>query len=140
MAEAAIRRRIEDAVSAIRAKDIDGIMSVYAPNVVSFDIVPPLRYVGTADKRRAWQEAFAGYAGPIGYEVRELAVAVQGQLAFAHSINHVSGKLPSGQHADLWLRWTACFQQFDRVWLVVHDHASVPADLAHGQALLDLKP
>jgi ketosteroid isomerase-like protein len=43
VAEALIRQRVEDAVKAIRAKDIDGVMSLYAPNIVSFDIVPPLR-------------------------------------------------------------------------------------------------
>ena len=33
---------------------------------------------------------------------------------------------------DLWLRWTACFRRIDGVWLIVHDHVSVPADLEHG--------
>jgi ketosteroid isomerase-like protein len=46
VAEALIRQRVEDMVKALRAKDIDAVMSVYAPNMVSFDIVPPLRYVG----------------------------------------------------------------------------------------------
>ena len=41
MAEALVRQRIEDVAKALRAKDIDGVMSLYAPNVVSFDIVPP---------------------------------------------------------------------------------------------------
>jgi hypothetical protein len=41
MAEALIRQRVEDAVKALRAKDIDGVMSLYAPNIVSFDIAPP---------------------------------------------------------------------------------------------------
>lgn len=52
MAEALIRRRVEDSAKALRAKDIDGVMSLYAPDIVSFDIVPPLRYVGADDKRR----------------------------------------------------------------------------------------
>jgi hypothetical protein len=38
------------------------------------------------------------------------------------------------------LGWTACFRRIDGVWLVVHDHASVPADLEHGQAVLNLRP
>ena len=52
----------------------------------------------------------------------------------------VSGTLASGHSSDLWLRWTACFRRIGGVWLVVHDHASVPADLAHGQALVGLEP
>ncbi len=140
MAEALIRQRIEDLAKAIGAKDIDGVMSLYAPNIVSFDIVPPLRYAGADGKRRAWQDVFAAYPGPIVYEVRDLNVATDGELAFVHSVNHVKCTLASGHISDLWLRWTACFRRIDGVWLVVHDHVSVPADLAHGQAALDLTP
>ena len=140
MSEALIRHRIEDWVKAIRARDLDGVVSLYASNVVSFDIVPPLRYIGTTNKRQAWQEAFAAYAGLMGYEVRDLSVTVQGELAFVHSLNRVSGTLTSGHTSDMWLRWAACFRLIDGVWLVVHDHASVPADLQHGHAILNLTP
>ena len=34
-------------------------MSVYAPDIVSFDINPPLRYSGADRKRQAWLAAFA---------------------------------------------------------------------------------
>ena len=52
MAEALIRQRIEDTVKAIGAKDIDGVMAFYTPDIVSFDLGPPLRYAG-ADKNVA---------------------------------------------------------------------------------------
>ena len=140
MAEALIRQRVEDLVKALRAKDIDGIMSIYAPDMVSFDIAPPLRYVGADNKRRAWQEAFAIYTGPFAYEVRDLNVTTDGELACVHSLNHVSGTTASGHVTDLWLRWTACFRRIDGVWLVVHDHVSVPADFERGQAVVNLTP
>ncbi len=139
-AEALIRKRVTDWVKAIRTKDIDGVMSLYAPNIVSFDLDPPLRYGGADNKRRAWQKLFAAYTGPIAYEVRDLNVTTQGELAFAHSLNHVSGTLASGRTNDLWVRWTACFRRIDGAWLVMHDHVSVPADLEHGKAVLSLKP
>lgn len=135
MAEALIRRRIEDLVKALGARDIDGVMSLYAPDVVSFDLNPPLRYAGSDTKRRAWQDAFAVYAGPITYEVRDLTVATEGDLAFVHSVNHVSGTLANGQASDLWVRWTAGFRRIGGVWLVVHDHVSVPADLTSRRAV-----
>lgn len=140
MVESLIRQRVENLTRAICAKDIDGVMSLYAPNIISFDIDPPLRYAGTDRKRRAWQELFSAYSGLIAYEVRDLTVTTQGELAFAHSVNHVKGTLSSGHTSDLWLRWTACFRRIDGTWLVVHDHVSVPADLKHGQAVLSLKP
>jgi ketosteroid isomerase-like protein len=118
VAESLIRQRVEDLVKAIRAKDIDGIASVFAPDLVSFDITPPLRRFGADAKRGAWREAFAGFRGPIAYEVRDLNVTTNGELAFVHSLNHVNVTLPSGP-VDMWLRWTACFRQVDGVWLVV---------------------
>src|SRR5262245_50823500 len=140
MTEALIRQRVEGLLKAVRAKDIDGVMAHYAPEVVSFDIDPPLRYDGGTRKSRAWQELFAAYTGPIDYESHDLTIATQGKVAFAHSINHVSGTLAGGRRTDLWLRWTACFCRLGDAWLIVHDHVSVPADLEHGRALLDLTP
>jgi ketosteroid isomerase-like protein len=139
VAEALIRQRVEDLVEAIRAKDIDRVTSIFAPDLVSFDLTPPLRYVGADGKRRAWQEAFATLRGPIAYEVRDLNVTTHGELAFVHSLNHINVTLPSGT-VDMWLRWTACLRHIDGVWLIVHDHVSVPADVAHGQAALNLTP
>jgi ketosteroid isomerase-like protein len=89
MAETLIRQRVEDWAKALRAKEIDAVMSFYAPNIVSFDLDPPLRYAGTLSKRRAWQEFFAVHTGAISYEVRELDVATNSELAFVHSLNHV---------------------------------------------------
>ena len=143
MTEALIRQRIKDLEKALSAKDIDGVMSLYAPNLVSFDIAPhfgALRYVGADNKRRAWQEAFNAYPGPIAYEVHDLNVTAHGELAFVHSLNHVHATQASGHITEMWLRWTACLRRIDGVWLVVHDHVSVPADLEHGHAILNLTP
>jgi ketosteroid isomerase-like protein len=142
-AEALIRERIEDMLTALNAKDIDGVISLFAPNLVSFDIAPhfgALRYVGADNKRRAWQEAFATFTGPFSYEIHELNVTTEGELAFVHSLNHVKATLASAQISELWLRWTACLRRIDGVWLIVHDHVSVPADLEHGQAVVNLRP
>ena len=139
MAEALIRQRVADWAKAISTKNIDGIASLYAPDLVSFDLTPPLRYFGADGKRRAWRAIFAGLSGPIAYEVRDLKVTANGELAFVHSLNHITTTLPTG-HVDIWLRWTACFRQIGDAWLVVHDHVSVPADPAHGKAVLDLTP
>ena len=139
MAESLIRQRVEDLVKAIRAKDIEGIGSIFAPGLVSFDMTPPLRRFGADAKRGAWREAFAEFRGPIAYEVRDLSVTANGELAFVHSLNHISVTLPSGP-VDIWLRWTACFRRIEGVWLVVHDHVSVPADPVHGKAVMNLTP
>lgn len=140
MAEDLVRQRVTELVMSIRAKDVDRVLSFYAPAIVSFDLDPPLGYDGIERKRRAWQELFARYAGPIGYEMRDLSVTTNGELAFAHSFNHVSGVLTNGRSRDLWVRWTACFERVDGAWRIVHDHVSIPADLEHGRAVTELIP
>ena len=138
--EAEIKRVIEGGVEAIRAKDIDGVMSMYAPELVSFDIVPPLQYVGADAYRKQWEEVFSLFPGPINYEIADLSITVGDDVAFAHSFNRLSATMNTGQKIGHWLRWTACFQKFNGTWLIAHMQASVPIDLETGRAVLDLKP
>jgi len=138
--EAAIKRVIEGGVEAVRNKDIGGVMSLYAPEVVSFDIVPPLRYVGADAFRNVWEEVFSSFQGPIGYEMHDLTITVGDDVAFAHSLNHISGTMNNELKTDLWLRWTACWRSINGKWLIVHHQNSVPVDLQTGRAVLDGKP
>jgi uncharacterized protein (TIGR02246 family) len=138
--EADIRRRIDTAVKAIHAMDLAGVMALYAPDIVSFDIVPPLRHMGAAAKRQQWVDVFATYQPPLEYEMRDLAITVGDDVAFAYSLNRVSGTVQNGHRSEFWLRWTACFRKIEGTWLIAHDHVSVPVDVKSGRALLGLKP
>src|SRR5262249_48308740 len=138
--EADIRQRVDALVEAIRAMDLKGVMSIYAPDIVSFDIVPPLQHVGAEGKRKNWVGAFATFQRPLGYEIRDFTITLGDDVAFGHSLNHISGTLKSGSRTDFWLRWTACFRKTDGNWLIAHDQVSVPLDLESGRALLSLEP
>jgi uncharacterized protein (TIGR02246 family) len=138
--EAAIRELIDVFVKAIRAKDINGVMSVFAPEVVSFDLGPPLQHGGGETFVKRWQELFESYQNPLDYEVRHLSITADDDVASSHSLNRVSGTMKNGQKSDRWLRWTACYRKTNGKWLIVHEHVSVPVDLGNGKAMLDLKP
>ena len=134
------RDRIEEYAAAIRAKDLDGVMSIFSPDLVSFDLEPPLQHIGAEAKRKNWTSAFAAYEGPLGYEVHNLSVTVSEGVAFAHSLNRISGTLKNGNNSAYWIRWTPCFRKIDGNWLIVHDQVSVPLDFETGKALLNLEP
>lgn len=138
--EADIRQRIDKLVESIRAMDLDGLKDVYAPDIVSFDIVPPLRHVGAAAKWRNWTDVFTTYRPPLRYEVRDLTVTVGDDVAFGYSLNRISGTLRNGITNDFWVRWTGCFRKIDGTWLIVHDQVSVPMDVTTGQAMTNLQP
>jgi len=138
--ETAIKRVIEGGVNAVRNKNIEGVMSIYAPEIVTFDIVPPLQYVGADAMRKRWEEVFSSLPGPVGYEIADLSITVGEDMAFTHSFNRTSATLPTGQQIGTWVRWTACWRKIGGQWLLVHDQVSVPVDLQTGKAVLDLKP
>jgi uncharacterized protein (TIGR02246 family) len=138
--EADIRQRINRWVEALRALDLEGVMSLYAEDIVSFDLVPPLRHVGAKAKEKNWANVFAMYQRPLDYEIHDLTLALGDDVAFGHSLNRVSGTLKNGNRTDFSVRWTAGFRKIDGNWLIAHDQVSVPVDPASGRALLNLEP
>jgi ketosteroid isomerase-like protein len=138
--EAEIHRRLDQALQAIRAMDLEGVKPLFAPEMVSFDIVPGLRHVGAAAKWKNWADVFTTYRPPLGYEITDLTLTVGDDVAFGRSLNRISGTLGSGTRAEYWVRWTTCWRKIGGSWMIVHDHVSVPVDFATGRAMLDLEP
>ncbi|PZR88098.1 MAG: DUF4440 domain-containing protein [Candidatus Nephthysia bennettiae] len=138
--EAGIRQQIDKLIEAIRAMDLEGVKPIYAPDMVSFDVQPPLQHVGAEAKWTNWADAFTAFQRPLGYEIRNLTITLDGNVAFAHSLNRLSGTLKNGNRSGFWVRATYCFRKIDGNWLIAHDHASVPLDLESGRALLNLEP
>ena len=138
--EAEIRQRIGRLVESIRAMDLDSVMSIYAPDIVSFDVEPPLQHVGAGAKRQNWVKAFSMYQRPLDYEIRDLTITVGDGVAFGHGLIRISGTLKDGNRTEHWLRSTTCFQKIDGNWLIAHDQVSAPLDPGSGRALLNLEP
>ena len=138
--EARIRELIEERVRAIRAKDVDALMSDHAPDVVIFDALDPLRYVGSEAVRERAGQWLSWYRGPVGYEVRDLSVTAGDVAAFCHYLYRVTGTMTNGSEVDMWVRSTVCFRKAGGAWVVAHEHASVPFDAESGKASVKLKP
>ncbi|HEY1348673.1 MAG TPA: nuclear transport factor 2 family protein [Ktedonobacteraceae bacterium] len=90
-AEAAIQGLLDAYVKSLHDKNIEGIMALYAQDVVPFDIVPPLRYRGAEAFRNVWAETFSSLQSPIGYEIHDLSITVGDAVAFTRSFNRISG-------------------------------------------------
>lgn len=138
--EAAIRGIFEDRAKAIRAKDLDGVMTGQSPDILAFDVVNPLQYSGSDEVRTRAAEWFALYRSDIGYEIRDLYVSANDDLAFCHYLYRVTGKRTDGVDVDMWVRATSCLRRVDGAWQVTHEHESVPFDPESGMASLDLTP
>ena len=138
--ESEVRTLYDSQFDAIRTKDLDRLMAVYSPDIVYFDVVPPLQYAGSAALRGRFSEWFDGYQGPIGMEMRHLNISTSGEIAVAHWLSRASGTLTNGREVGSWVRATSCCQRSNHRWLITHEHISLPVDVATGRAVTDLLP
>ncbi len=138
--EREVRDLIECQAAAIRGKDIDGATAGIGADVVIFDALPPLQRNGFADSRARTVEWFGSYDGPIGYEIRDLAITVGADVAFARYLYHVTGTLTGGNQVDMSVRMTICLERVEGEWTITHEHTSVPFDAESGKAALTLTP
>lgn len=124
----------------IRQKDIEALMALYSPNIVYFDVVPPLHLEGLDAVRRNFVRWFDMWNGPIGVEIREMRLYESGELAAAHMLHRTSGRLKVGREVDYWLRATVHCEKLASSWRISHEHVSLPIDFAHGTAVMNLQP
>ncbi len=140
--EFAIYALLTDRAEAIRAKDVGGSIAAYAPDMLKFDLAPPLASTGPQAQDSDGLEYWYGtWQGPIGYELRDLTITASADLAFSHSLNHITGTRTDGEHTDLWFRETVCLRRTSGAWKITHEHNSVPLYMdGTGKAATDLKP
>jgi PhnB protein len=138
--ETEIRNSLEGWTDALRAKNLDGLLSFYTPDVRAFDVAPPLEHDREA-MRRGLEEWFSTWRGPIGFEIRDLCVTASTDVAFATSLVRLTGERTDGEQTDVWMRSTVGLRKTGGRWLVAHEHLSVPFAMDGSyRALVDLKP
>lgn len=125
--EAEIKAVLEARVAAVAAKNAEASVKDYAPDVVLFDLAPPLAQPPSqAIDPAPAQQWFATWDGPIAVEVRDLVVRANGDLAFAFGLLHMSGKRTDGSDDDFWSRTTICLERQGGAWRILHEHNSFP--------------
>jgi ketosteroid isomerase-like protein len=130
----------ESRSEAMRAKDIDRLMPLYSADIVYFDLVPPLRYLGAAALRLRFVNWFDGWKSAIRQDIHGLTILGSGDVAAAHMLIRAGGTRKDGQEVGFWVRASNCCRRSDRGWLITHEHISLPVDLRSGTAVTDLVP
>ena len=127
--EVSLRRRIDALTQAIRDKNVEQLMTFYAPDVVAFDVRPPLDTRGAAAYRQNFERWFAAFEGPLEFELHNLRVVPGEGTAFCHYLGLVAGARSADHKTGYWVRGTTCFERRDGEWLVSHEHISMPAPM-----------
>lgn len=115
VAEAAIRSLLDDWTEQTAARDLDGLMSGIAEDVVSYEHAGPLEYVGRDAVREV---CAAGLETPAAFTTPDHTIVARNDLAVAWGIDQVN---------ETRSRATRVFQHTADGWKLVHQHLSFPA-------------
>ena len=136
----AIKARYAQWKHAFEGRDVNGIMAIYAPDVVAYDVVPPLQFVGADDYRKDYSTLFGQFKGPLKITIPRVHIEQSGNIAFAFGFERLRATTAKGENVDMWLRFSDGWEHRNGQWVIAHEHVSVPVDLATGKARLDLTP
>jgi uncharacterized protein (TIGR02246 family) len=130
MEDTPIRQVMDAYTAAVRAKDVDAFIGLYAQDVRVFDLWSNWSY----DSAAAWRGMVAGWFDSLG--TAQVAVgwdgvqiSVAGDIAVAHAFISYENVAASGEATRAMLnRMTWVLRQHDGAWKIVHEHTSAPVD------------
>jgi len=142
-ADKAAIQALEDTYNeGFNSKDVDKIMSVYAPGkqLFVFDVVPPREYKGWEAYKKDFEGLFSGFPGPMKNTISEQTIHVVGSVAYGHNIQTGEFTGKDGTKVKIVARTTDIYRKLNGKWLIVEEHNSVPVDLGTMKPDLLSKP
>lgn len=134
-AESELRALLRQWEQAVREKDVERVVSFYAEDIVAYDAILALRFRGVDAYRRHWEKCMSLCPGPMVFEVHELQIVADDQVAFAYGLTRCGSTGADGRESSGWIRMTAGSRRIDDKWKVVHEHFSAPFDMDGGKVL-----
>lgn len=127
--EVAVRRVIEDWASAVRAKDINGVVAHHTDDVVMYDVPPPTAVRGITAYRETWPPFFEALTeGEAAFDIIELQTTAGDTVAFASALLRCGSKEELANDPAPRLRLTIGLRKVDGAWKIAHEHHSFPAE------------
>jgi ketosteroid isomerase-like protein len=140
--EIQIRAVLQSRVDAMQARDARQFLDSFDPAIVRFDLAPPLQESGSTVLDPAGLQGWLDtWQNDIAFDIAKLSIAVAGDVAFCHCLNHLQGTRTDGEREDLWTRSTLGLRRKEGVWKIVHEHNSVPFYMdGSNRPAFDLQP
>lgn len=96
-----------------------------APDVIIFNDVEPVKFRGWKEFKEAEEKIMAKFSH---WKVtpKDLKLLTWGDVALTTATPLLTGESKAGKRYNLTLRHTAAWERMDNVWLIIHDHWSIP--------------
>ena len=127
--EARIKALLETWADAARRHDLPAILAHHAPDMVMFDLPPPLQCRGIEAYAQTWDLFFRYHKPGAAFDIEELTVTAGQDVAFAVAIMRCgpdSSSNPADKDGFLF-RLTVGLRKVEGQWCITHEHHSIPA-------------
>jgi ketosteroid isomerase-like protein len=125
--EAAIRELIESWAKAVRTKKINGILANHSPEILMFDVPPPIQSKGIEAYKKTWDLFFSWSHNPVVFDISEMNITAGNDVAFVTALMRCAGTEANGERIELEFRLTIGLRKIGGKWIVMHEHHSIPA-------------
>ena len=138
----AIQRLFADFSAAIRAKDLNKVMSAYSrdEHAIYYDAFTPRQYLGYSAYRKDYEAFFKQFPGPASSKVTDLHIGVSGTIAYAYGIDSWSISGADRKPQPMVFRFSELLRKENGRWVVFHEHVSFPVDPATSKVDFMSKP
>jgi uncharacterized protein (TIGR02246 family) len=123
-----IRALIERWARAVREQNRERIRADHDPDIIMFDVPPPLLSWGLDAYMATWEKFLSWSEKPVAFDFHDVKITAGKDVAFATAIGRCAGVDPNSKREELEFRLTICFRKIDGRWRVMHEHHSVPAE------------
>lgn len=127
--ELKIKALLEAWAAAVRKHDFVAILAHHDPDMVMYDVPPPIQCQGIEAYEETWNLMFRHHKPGAAFDVEELHVTAGEDVAFAHAIMRCgpdSSCNPKDKEG-FQFRLTVGLKKVGGEWRIAHEHHSVPA-------------
>lgn len=119
---------------ALLGQQVDDLIQQCAADISMFDVSSQLD--GVAQYKTEWEKFSPYFNDEMKISRRDVRLYAADDLVVMHCHSKVENPILKGKLEMPWCRTTLCLQKKDSVWLVVHQHISMPVDMLTGQAIV----
>lgn len=120
-----IQSVVENWVTAIQQKNMQGILQNHADDILMFDVPVPLQSKGLKEYKETW-ELFFQYSngGRDSFQLEEFQIHASGTVAFCTALIILSNS------STPQCRLTLGLKKISNQWIIIHEHHSSPHEIS----------
>lgn len=135
---------LENYKTAIREKDVEKFLSMYAAEVHIYDCWGTWESKGVSSWKENVEEWFNGLSADgvlLKVDFNDLVVEENSDLAFVHcAVTFAAYKEDSGEKLrQMTNRFTYGLKKVNESWVIAHEHSSLPINMENGKGIFNLK-